>query len=88
MTDSLKGARQVLADRRTRVLLFLFWVPPMFSVVPEALAAPYADDLGVGSVGLGLLMCALPVGTIVGELWAGARLRPAARKGSRSRWCV
>ncbi|AZP20489.1 MFS transporter [Streptomyces aquilus] len=80
VTDSLKGARQVLADSRTRVLLFLFWVPPMFAVVPEALAAPYADELGVGSVGLGLLMCALPVGTIAGELWAGARLRPAARE--------
>jgi len=80
VTDSLTGARQVLADRRVRVLLFLFWVPPMFAVVPEALAAPYADELGAGSVGLGLLMCALPVGTIAGELWAGARLRPAARE--------
>ncbi|KUN27300.1 MFS transporter [Streptomyces antibioticus] len=80
VTDSLTGARQVLADRRVRVLLFLFWLPPMFAVVPEALAAPYADELGAGSVGLGLLMCALPVGTIAGELWAGARLRPAARE--------
>ncbi|SNX64105.1 predicted MFS family arabinose efflux permease [Streptomyces sp. TLI_55] len=80
VADSLRGARQVLADRRVRVLLFLFWVPPMFAVVPEALAAPYADELGAGSVGLGLLMCALPVGTIAGELWAGARLRPAARE--------
>ncbi|MGQ4382938.1 MFS transporter [Streptomyces sp. SAS_270] len=77
--DSLSGARQVLADRRVRVLLLLFWVPPMFSVAPEALAAPYADGLGVGSAGLGLLMCALPVGTIAGELYAGSRLRPEAR---------
>ncbi|MES5817101.1 MFS transporter [Streptomyces sp. RG80] len=80
VTESLRGARKVLANRRVRVLLLLFWVPPMFSVVPEALAAPYADDLGAGSVGLGLLMCALPVGTIAGELWAGARLRPSARE--------
>lgn len=80
VTDSLRGARQVFAHRRVRALLLLFWVPPMFSVVPEALAAPYADDLGAGSVGLGLLMCALPVGTIAGELWAGARLRPAVRE--------
>ncbi|MFF7447103.1 MULTISPECIES: MFS transporter [unclassified Streptomyces] len=80
VAESLRGARQVLANRRVRVLLLLFWVPPMFSVVPEALAAPYADDLGAGSVGLGLLMCALPVGTIAGELWAGARLKPAARE--------
>ncbi|MFI9600991.1 MFS transporter [Streptomyces sp. NPDC052043] len=78
--DSLRGARQILADRRTRVLLLLFWLPPMFAVVPEALAAPYAAALGAGSTGLGLLMCALPVGAIAGELYAGSRLRPAARE--------
>lgn len=79
LAESLKGAGQVLADRRIRVLLLLFWVPSMFSVVPEALAAPYADELGAGSTGLGLLMCALPVGTIAGELFTGSRLRPATR---------
>lgn len=80
LTDSLKGARQVLADRRVRALLLLFWLPAMFSVAPEALAAPYAAGLGAGSTGLGLLMCALPVGTIAGELYAGSRLRPATRE--------
>lgn len=78
--DSLRGARQVLAHRRVRALLLLFWVPPMFAVVPEALAAPYAAGLSAGSAGLGLLMCALPVGTIAGELYAGSRLRPATRE--------
>ncbi|WP_051812326.1 MFS transporter [Streptomyces sp. NRRL S-340] len=78
--DSLRGARQVLADRRTRVLLLLFWVPPAFAVVPEALAAPYAAALDTGSTGLGLLMCALPAGTVAGELYAGSRLLPAARE--------
>ncbi|WP_406473339.1 MFS transporter [Streptomyces sp. NBC_01615] len=77
--DSLRGTRRILADRRVRVLLLLFWVPPMFAVAPEALAAPYADGLGTGSAGLGLLMCALPVGAIAGELYAGSRLRPATR---------
>ncbi|MEU6539438.1 MFS transporter [Streptomyces sp. NPDC047000] len=80
LTGSLRGARLVLADRRVRVLLLLFWLPALFAVAPEALAAPYADDLGAGSTGLGLLMCALPLGTIAGEIWAGARLRPAARE--------
>jgi len=79
LADSLKGARQVLADRRVRALLLLFWLPAMFSVAPEALAAPYAAELGAGSTGLGLLMCALPVGTITGELYVGSRLRPATR---------
>ncbi|MGW1562073.1 MFS transporter [Streptomyces sp. NPDC002144] len=80
MSDSLKGARQVLANPRTRSLLLLFWLPPMFAVTPEALAAPYAHDLSAGSVALGLLMCALPIGTIAGELYAGSRLRPATRE--------
>ncbi|MDR6976924.1 putative MFS family arabinose efflux permease [Streptomyces sp. 3330] len=80
VTDSLKGARQILADRRIRALLLLFWVPPTFTVAPEALSAPYADDLGVGPTGLGLLMCALPVGAIAGELYAGSRLRPVTRE--------
>ncbi len=79
MRDSLHGTRRIVADRRVRALLLLFWVPPMFAVAPEALAAPYADGLGAGSAGLGLLMCALPVGTIAGELYAGSRLRPATR---------
>lgn len=78
--DSASGARLLLADRRIRLQLLLFWVPAMFCVVPEALAAPYADALGAGSAGLGLLMCALPVGTVLGELYAGARLRPAVRE--------
>ncbi|WP_369391898.1 MFS transporter [Streptomyces sp. CG1] len=74
------GLRVLFADRRIRVLLLMFWIPAAFSVVPEALAAPYADELGRGSTGLGLLMCALPVGTVAGELFAGARLGPVARE--------
>ncbi|MEV0975860.1 MFS transporter [Streptomyces sp. NPDC049915] len=80
VADSLRGARQVLAHRGVRLLLLLFWLPPLFAVAPEALAAPYAAELGAGSAGLGLLMCALPVGTIAGEVFAGARLRPAVRE--------
>ncbi|MEU3739202.1 MFS transporter [Streptomyces sp. NPDC032198] len=76
---SLSGARQVLGDRRTRALLLLLWAPPMFMVAPEALAAPYADQIGTGVAGVGLLMCALPVGTIAAELYAGSVLSVSAR---------
>ncbi|MFF9841519.1 MFS transporter [Streptomyces sp. NPDC013740] len=69
----------VLRDRRVRALMLLFWVPPLFFVVPEALAAPYAAEIGVSTAALGLLMCALPVGTILGELLAGAALSAATR---------
>ncbi|MGW1799666.1 hypothetical protein ACWCQN_27755 [Streptomyces sp. NPDC001984] len=92
MGEGGRGGRFV--ERRVRVLLLLFWMPAMFSVVPEAPAAPYADALGAGSPGLGLLMCALPVCTVAGELFlrpAACGLRsavcgPWAGSGSRCRW--
>ncbi|MEV0775876.1 MFS transporter [Streptomyces sp. NPDC050433] len=79
LRDSLDGARLVFADRRIRALTLLFWVPAMFVVAPEALMAPYADQIGVGPAALGLLMCAMPVGHIAAELVAGAALSPRSR---------
>ncbi|GAA1351197.1 MFS transporter [Streptomyces beijiangensis] len=79
LKDSLAGARLVFGDRRVRALTLMFWVSPMFAVAPEALAAPYAGELGASTGALGLLMCAMPVGTIAGELWAGSALSAAAR---------
>ncbi|MEU4063639.1 MFS transporter [Streptomyces wedmorensis] len=77
--SGLSGTWAVLRDRRVRALMLMFWVPPLFAVVPEALAAPYADEIGVSTAALGLLMCALPVGTIAGELFAGSFLSAATR---------
>ncbi|GGR66773.1 MFS transporter [Streptomyces aureoverticillatus] len=79
MRYSLAGAREVLGHRRIRALLLLLWAPPMFAVAPEALAAPYAEQIGAGTAGVGLLMCAMPVGTITGEVYAGSALTAAAR---------
>ncbi|MEV5602408.1 MFS transporter [Streptomyces sp. NPDC052299] len=78
--ESLSGARLVLGHRRLRALLLLFWLPPLFVVAPEAVAAPYADEIGVGPAALGLLMCAMPVGHIASELYAGTALRPRTRE--------
>ncbi|CAM5314198.1 hypothetical protein STANM309S_02276 [Streptomyces tanashiensis] len=77
--SGLSGTWAVLRNRRVRALMLMFWVPPLFAVVPEALAAPYADEIGVSTAALGLLMCALPVGTIAGELFAGSFLSAATR---------
>ncbi|MFE5714704.1 MFS transporter [Streptomyces sp. NPDC056501] len=77
--SGLSGTWAVLRNRRVRALMLMFWVPPLFAVVPEALAAPYADEIGVSTAALGLLMCALPVGTIAGELFAGSFLGTATR---------
>ncbi|MEU7315259.1 MFS transporter [Streptomyces sp. NPDC007083] len=74
------GTRRLLADPRVRALLLLCWLPPLFAVVPEGLAAPYADALGAGPVGVGLLLAAAPVGSVAGELAVGSLLPPAARE--------
>ncbi|MFE2474739.1 MFS transporter [Streptomyces sp. NPDC059389] len=78
-TSPLAGMRAVLGDRRLRALTLLFWLPPVFAIAPEALLVPYADGIGAGTAALGVMMCALPVGTIAGELWAGSVLGPRAR---------
>ncbi|MEU4891604.1 MFS transporter [Streptomyces sp. NPDC044780] len=77
--DSLGGVRRLFADRRIRALMLLSWVPPMFVVMPEALLTPYSDGLGLGSAGLGLLMCGMPVGAIAAEALVGSLLGPRAR---------
>lgn len=79
LKQSLAGARTVLADRRIRALMLLFWVPAVFVVAPEALAAPYADAIGAGPAALGLMMCAMAVGHIGAELYAGSALSPRTR---------
>ncbi|WOX22003.1 MFS transporter [Streptomyces solicathayae] len=77
--EGIRATWGILRDRRVRALMLAFWVPPLFAVVPEALAAPYADHIDVSTAALGLLMCALPVGTIAAELLAGSVLGTAAR---------
>lgn len=44
-------------------------------MVPEALAAPYADELGFGDASVGLLMAADPLGSVIGA-WLFLRFVP------------
>jgi len=71
------GARLVGGDRRQRALLWLLCVCAV-PVVAEALAVPYADDLGAGPAAVGLLLAAGPAGAVVGMLLI-RRLAPATR---------
>jgi predicted MFS family arabinose efflux permease len=77
---SLSSVRQVFAVPGLRPLLLMTWLPPMFAVAPEALAAPYASQFGDhSSAAVGLLLCAAPLGSVVGEALAGTFLPPAVR---------
>jgi hypothetical protein len=51
-----------------------------FFVVPEGLAVPYAKEVGGGTVGVGVLMGAIPFGSVVGA-YAVLRLIGPARRG-------
>jgi MFS family permease len=68
------AVRGILADPRRRALLALAWLIGWY-VVPEALAAPYANQIGAGPAVVGLLMAADPLGSIAGA-WLFVRLVP------------
>ena len=64
----LDGPRAVLGDRRLLLLLAFSWLLGLI-VVPEGLAAPYADALGGGPRTVGLLLAAGPAGVLLGTLF-------------------
>ncbi|MFC4947844.1 hypothetical protein [Pseudonocardia sp. GCM10023141] len=80
----IAGIRALLAVPGIRPLMAMFWLPGFFAVAPEALAVPYAQVLGGGSVAVGLLLTGLPAGAVLGELLTGSLMRPA----QRVRWLV
>src|SRR6185312_12878055 len=65
------GVRVVCRDRLLRSLLVLAWLP-VFLIAPEAIAPAYARALGGGATAAGLLMAAMPAGTVLG-LWLYSR---------------
>ncbi len=72
------GAALIFSGRTLRILVFFGWLAG-FAVVPEGLAAPYARTLGGGPLTVGLLMAAMPAGTLVGALAIGHLARPSDR---------
>jgi len=76
--DLEAGVRLVFGDRSLRRLALLGWLAA-FTIVPEGLVVPYADALGAGTVAVGVLFAAAPLGTIAGALVYSRMVRPAAR---------
>lgn len=63
----LDGSRAVFGNRHLVLLLAFSWLLGLI-VVPEGLAAPYADQLGGGPRTVGLLLAVGPAGVLVGTL--------------------
>ena len=72
------GVTAVFGTPVLRTLVLFGWLAG-FTVVPEALAAPYARELGGGAAAIGLLMAAMPAGTVIGGFVIGRLLRPSDR---------
>jgi len=71
----LIGISVIFTDPGRRALVVLAWLVGCY-IVPEALAAPYAAQIGAGPVAVGLLMAAHPVGSVIG-VWLFVRFVPA-----------
>jgi MFS family permease len=69
-TVSAEGVRVVFSSRALRTLLLFGWLAG-FYIVPEGLAAPYARHLGGSALTVGLLMAAIPAGTVIGGIALG-----------------
>lgn len=80
LRDSLRGVRRVFANATLRRLLLLGWFVPMFSVAPEALAAPYVTSLGGPPALVGWWLGALPAGMIAGGLLGVWGLTPRRQR--------
>lgn len=77
---TLRTNASLLGNARIRGLLLAMWLPVSLLTGAESLAVPYAASLG-GDGELGaLVLAALPVGMITGNLVIGRMLRPKQRE--------
>jgi MFS family permease len=76
------GARLVFGDRRLRTLVLFAWLCG-FYVLPEGIAVPYAVTLGDDGREItlitGLLMAAMPTGTVIGAFLFSRFVAPTGR---------
>ncbi|SDQ55899.1 Predicted arabinose efflux permease, MFS family [Thermostaphylospora chromogena] len=76
------GARLVFGDSRLRTLVLFAWLCG-FYVLPEGIAAPYAaalsDDPAAVPTVTGLLMAAMPTGTVLGAFLFSRFVTPSGR---------
>jgi MFS family permease len=81
-TMTRAGARLVFGDRRLRTLVLFAWLCG-FYVLPEGIAVPYAAELDDGRLPVpvigGLLMAAMPTGTVLGAFLFSRFVTPSGR---------
>lgn len=79
LRESVEGARVVFGDARLRSYVLIFWASASFTFAYEAIAVPYARELGGGARTAGLLLAAAPLGETVGIFVLSRLLPPPVR---------
>lgn len=72
------GARLVWADPALKALLALACVSGLY-IAPEGLVVPFSDQIGAGTIGVGLLLAANPLGTAIGMVVLSRFVTPERR---------
>ncbi len=75
---SREGLTMVFGHRVLRTLVLFGWLAG-FCIVPEGLAAPYAHSLHGTALTVGLLMAAMPLGTVAGAFTFSRLVPPSGR---------
>ncbi|MDR2321970.1 MAG: hypothetical protein LBE60_10020 [Microbacterium sp.] len=78
--DTLRGYRALLSVPLIRALLLLWWVPLSLLVGAESLVVAYAGQAGAGAATTAVLIGAIPLGALIGEVLVGRLCPPAARE--------
>ncbi|MGB3439470.1 MAG: MFS transporter [Actinophytocola sp.] len=81
--SAIRGGLKLLRGSPKHQALLALACLAGFYVAPEGLVVPYADQLGVGPIAVGLLLAANPVGTAIGMVVL-ARVVP--NDATRARW--
>lgn len=79
LRDTADGARVVFGDPRLRAYVLMFWGASSFTYAYEAIAVPYATQLGAGARTAGLILAAGPLGQMTGTFILSRLLPPTTR---------
>jgi len=80
VAQTLRGNRRLLADARVRGLLLAQWVPAWLVTGVEALVVGYVAHRGWTTSAASVLLAAVPVGMLVGDVVVGRGLAPRRRE--------
>jgi predicted MFS family arabinose efflux permease len=78
--QSWRITRELWQDRVVRRLLLVQWIPPAFVTGAESIMVPYTVERGFPDGSVGVLLAAVPVGMLIGNIILGRLVRPATRE--------